>query len=477
MKKNLLSFIAFCIICLCYSQAHKDKYTIVITNANIVDVVNNKIIPHQLIAILGNTIAAVDETIKVNQYKADRYIDVKNHYILPGLWDMHIHFRGGDSLIEANKKLLPLFLAYGVTTVRECGGDITPTVLTWRKQIQRGELVGPKIFTSGPKIDGPKAVWAGSLEVETPSQVSQALDSLQKLNVDFVKVYDSKISREVYLEIITQAHQRGMKITGHMPFTVKLTEGVERGMDGSEHMFNVYKACSSKEDSLTTLIQQREHTDKPISFYAAVPYFYDSYDENKAMELFKYLAQKKFTITPTLYVVQNDIVDLKYHDHSTDSLLSYIDPKIQATYQGRLNSAKKQSDEMNVALKRFMLKTNSMVPQMYAAGVNVLAGSDCGAFNSFMYPGESLHEELKLMVTSGLTPSQALQTAIINGAKFMGVANFYGSIQKGKSSDIVLLNADPLTDIQAIDQIDMVFSNGRLYTKSDLNNLLRSIKH
>ncbi|HEY4936047.1 MAG TPA: amidohydrolase family protein, partial [Puia sp.] len=86
-------------------------------------------------------------------------------------------------------------------------------------------------------------------------------------------------------------------------------------------------------------------------------------------------------------------------------------------------------------------------------------------------------EELKLMVTSGLTPSQALQTAIINGSKFMGVANFYGSIQKGKSSDIVLLNGDPLTDIQAIDQIDMVFSNGRLYTKSDLNNLLRSIKH
>ena len=477
MKRSLLSFIAFCIICVCNSQAQKDKYTIVITNANIVDVVNSKIIPHQLIAILGNTIGAVDETSKVNHYNADRYIDAQNHYILPGLWDMHIHFRGGDSLIEANKKLLPLFLAYGVTTVRECGGDITATVLTWKKQIQKGELVGPKIFTSGPKIDGPKAAWAGSLEVETPSQVSQALDSLQKLHVDFVKVYDSKISRAAYLETITQVHQRGMKITGHMPFTVKLTEGVERGMDGSEHMFNVYKACSSKEDSLTTLIQQREHTDKPISFYAALPYFYDSYDENKAKELFKYLAQKKFTITPTLYVVQNDLVDLKYHDHSTDSLLSYIDPKIQATYELRLNNAKKQSDEMNVALKKFMLKTNSMVPQMYAAGVNILAGSDCGAFNSFMYPGESLHEELKLMVASGLTPSQALQTATINGAKFMGDADLYGSIQKGKSSDMVLLDADPLTDIQAIDQIDMIFSNGKLYTKSDLNNLLGSIKH
>jgi len=476
MKKILLSFV-FYIICVCSSQAQKAKYKIVFTNANIVDVVNNKIIPHQLIAISGDTIAEVDETGNVNQYKADRYVDAKNHYILPGLWDMHIHFRGGDSLAEANKKLLPLFLAYGVTTVRECGGDMTTTVLTWKKQVQQGELVGPNIFTSGPKIDGPGAYWGGSLEVETPEQVSKALDSLQKLNVDFVKVYDSKISREAYLELITQAHKRGMKITGHMPFTVKLTEGVERGMDGSEHMFNVYKACSSKEDSLTDLIQQRQHTDKPIGFYAAVPYFYDSYDENKARELFKYLAQKKFTITPTLWVVQNDLVDLKYQDHSTDSLLSYIDPKIQATYSLRLNSAKKQSDEMNIALKKFMLKTNSMVPQMYAAGVNILAGSDCGAFNSFMYPGESLHEELKLMVTSGLTPAQALQTATVNGAKFMGDAGFYGSIQKGKSADMILLKADPLRDIQAIDRIDMVFSNGRLYTKSDLNNLLQSIRN
>ena len=458
-------------------QAQKEKYTIVIANANIVDVVNNKIIPHQLLAISGNTIAAVDEVGKKNLYKADRYIDAKNHYILPGLWDMHIHFRGGDSLIEANKKFLLLFLVYGVTTVRECGGDITATVLTWKKQIKQGILVGPNIFTSGPKIDGPKAYWSGSLEVETSEQISKALDSLQKLNVDFVKVYDSKISREAYLEIITQAHQRGRKITGHMPLTVKLTEGVERGMDGSEHMFNVYKACSSQEDSLTGLLQRREHAGKPIGFYAALPYFYDSYDDNKAKELFRYLAQKKFTITPTLFVVQTDLVDLKYHNHSNDSLLSYIDPKIQATYQVRLNIAKKQSDEMNEGLKKFAIKTNAMVPQMYAAGVNILAGSDCGAFNSFIYPGESLHEELKLMVASGLTSSQALQTATINGAKFMGDADFYGTIQKGKSSDLISLDSNPLTDIQAIDQIDMVFSNGRLYTKSDLNNLLRSIKH
>src|SRR5580765_2805759 len=133
MKRILLSLIAFCITCVCYSQAQKNKYSIVITNANIVDVTNNKIIPHQLLAISGNTIAAIDNASKVKDYKADQYVNAENKYIIPGLWDMHIHFRGGDSLIEANKKLLPLFLAYGVTTVRECGGDISPSVLTWKK--------------------------------------------------------------------------------------------------------------------------------------------------------------------------------------------------------------------------------------------------------------------------------------------------------------------------------------------------------
>jgi imidazolonepropionase-like amidohydrolase len=190
-----------------------------------------------------------------------------------------------------------------------------------------------------------------------------------------------------------------------------------------------------------------------------------------------YLAQKKFSITPTLYIVQTDLVELKYRDHSTDSLLFYIDPKIQATYQDRLNRAKKQTDEMNEGLKNFMLKSNAMVPELYSAGVNILAGSDCGAFNSFIYPGESLHQELKLMVASGLTPAQALVTATINGAKFMGVASLYGSIQKGKSSDIVVLDANPLADIKAIDQIDMVLSHGKLYSRSDLDKLLNSIKH
>lgn len=474
---KLLSLIAV-LLCIAYitpAQTRDKVYTLLITNANIVDIDNNRIVANHTLAISSDTIQAIGNTRNFSKYKAHRYVNAGGKYIIPGLWDMHVHFRGGDTLIRENKALFPLFLAHGITTVRDCGGDIAPAVIAWRKQLESGLLISPRILTSGPKLDGFKSSWPGSLEVETPDQIAKALDSLQKLKVDFVKIYDSRISREAYLEIIRQAEKRGMKTTGHMPFTVKLTEAVEQGLDASEHLFYVFKACSAKEDSITQLIQTRQQTDKPIGLFTALPLLYDTYDNATAEKLFNQLAQKKVAVIPTLFVSRT-MAELKQMQHSRDSLLAYIDPKIQATYQSRVNSAKRQSDEATQFLKKFDTKSNSMILPMYKAGVQIIAGSDCGAFNSFVYPGSSLHEELKLLVAAGLTPAQALRTATINGAKFMGLDGFYGSIQVGKSADLVILDSNPLTDINAVSRVNAINSKSRFYTKKDLVGLLQTIK-
>jgi imidazolonepropionase-like amidohydrolase len=476
MKRLFLLCLALVILLAGNSQPSAKKFTLVITNLNIVDVITGKVTRNRLLAISGDTIKAVDDTKMVARYKADRYFDGMGKYAMPGLWDMHVHFRGGDSLIGANKALLPLFLANGITTVRECGGDMTPSVMTWRKATESGQLAGPRIFTSGPKLDGPGAVWAGSLPVTTPAEISKALDSLQKIGVDFVKIYDSKISHDAYLEIIRQAKKRGMKVTGHMPFTVELKEAAGLGMDGSEHLYYVFKACSSKEDSITDLIRQQEHTEHPIGLFAALPALYKTYDSVKAKKLFKHLAEKNFTITPTLFITKT-LAEIKETDHSKDSILAYIDPGIQATYQGRVRSARRQSDEGTQFTKKYDALCASLVPQMFAAGVNVVAGSDCGASNSYVYPGTSLHEEIKLLVVSGLTPAEGLRTATVNGAKFLGVGNFYGSLQAGKCSDLILLGGNPLEDINAIDGIGVVVANGKLYTREELKALLAGVKN
>jgi imidazolonepropionase-like amidohydrolase len=475
MKRIILFSFALIIAFSGFAQT-KNKYTLVITNASIVDLANSAIIRNQLIAIEGNTIKAVDNTKMAAKYKADRYIDAHGKYVMPGLWDMHIHLRGGAATIQANKNFLPLFLAYGITTVRECGGDMTPSVMEWKKETAAGTLPGPRIFTSGPKLDGPKPTWAGSIEVETPAQISKALDSLQKIKVDFVKIYESKISRDAYLEAVSQAHARGLKTTGHMPYTVEMKEAVDRGMNGSEHLYYVFKGCSSKEDSITAVIREREHTAHPIGLFGALPGLLATYDEAKAAQFFKYLAQKNFTITPTLFVSKT-LAEIKETDHTKDSLLAYIDPKIQDTYRGRVASAKRASDESTAFTKKYEAKVASMVPQMYDAGINIIAGSDCGASNSYVYPGKSLHEEIKLLFESGLTSTQALTTATINGPKFFGLSKFYGSLQPGKCSDLIILDGDPIKKIDAIDHIITVVANGKVYTKSDLNNLLKSIKH
>ena len=477
MKKLLCFCLTLAILSHGFSQTTASKYTLVITNVNIIDVTTGKVAEHRLLAISGNTIKAVDDTKQASKYKADRYVDGMGKYAMPGLWDMHVHFRGGDSLIGANKNLLPLFLANGITTVRECGGDMTPSVMAWGKQTVQGDLPGPRIFTSGPKLDGgPRPAWAGTLEVETPDQISKALDSLQKLHTDFVKIYDSKISHDAYLEIIRQAKKRGMRVTGHMPFTVELKEAAALGMNGSEHLYYVFKACSAKEDSITDLIRKSEHTARPIGLFGALPALYSTYDSAKALQLFKYLAEKNFSITPTLFISKT-LGGIKETDHSKDSMLSYIDPRIVATYQGRIRGAQRSSDEATQFRKKYDALVTSLVPQLYAAGVNIVAGSDCGASNSYVYPGTSLHEEVKLMVGTGLTPAQALKTATINGPKFFGIEKFYGALTVGKCSDLLLLDGNPLENINAIDQINTVVSNGKLYSKADLNTLLSTVKN
>ena len=450
-------------------------YDVVINHVTIVDVLTGELKPNQVVAIAKGKIVEIQQADK-DSYAAKQYVNGNGRYLIPGLWDMHVHFRGGDTLIAANKKSLTLFLAHGITTVRDAGGDLTPSIYQWRNEMGAGRIAGPNIFTSGPKIDGPQAYWPGSLEVETPAQIRQALDSLQRLKVDYVKIYESKISGEAFLNTIKYAQRRGLKTTGHMPYSVKLSDAVKSGLDATEHLYYVFKACSSKEDSLTALVQASLKTPKPLGLFAMLPAVYDTYSPAAATRIFRLMAQHKTATVPTLHI-QKTLAELQGNDHSQDTLRAYIDPKIQATYARRLASARQQSPTANAFSRKLNTKFMSLIPLMQAEGVSILAGSDSGPFNSFIYPGASLQDELLLLVQSGLTPLQALQTATVNGAKFMGVLNHTGTIAPGKDADLLLLTANPLENIANIKKIDTVVSRGKAYPAPTLANMMRAIKN
>lgn len=444
----------------------KETVAIIIQNGKVIDLETGQIAQKD-IYISNGRIKNLENSDSPLLYKGNKIIDAEGKYILPGFWDNHVHFRGGKDLISNNRNFLKLFIANGITTVRDAGGDLTPSVLQWKKSISEGNLPGPDIYTSGPKIDGPNATWAGSLEVENELDVRKALDSLMALKTDFVKLYDSRISGELYLKTIEEAEKRSLITSGHMPFTVNLDEAIEAGIDAIEHLYYVMKGCSSMEAKVTKQLQ-----DKSIGFWGAMPLLLDSYEEGTAEKIFALLKTKNVYVVPTLHIGKV----LSYLDevnHDEDPHLKYLEEAFIKTYEGRIKGALNAGAERRKERKDLDHFFSKLTNNLNQAGVGILAGSDCGAYNSYVYPGFSLHKELEALVNAGLSPLEALKASAYNGSRFLKKDKDYGSIAIGKISDLVLLAENPLENISNTQKIDFVIKGDAIFNSEKLRVLLK----
>lgn len=464
LMRVLLLLFSYLLITACASDVKESN--IIIKNVSKIDILTGEI-TQQDIFITDGRIAKISNRKETDtNYKAKTIINAKGKFALPGFWDNHVHFRGGDTLIEANKNLLKLFVANGVTTVRDAGGDLTPQVIEWKKAIENEELLGPTIFTSGPKLDGPNATWAGSLVVENESDINKALDLLQRIPTDYVKLYDSSISADAYLKTIAEAEKRGIISSGHMPFTVELNDAIDAGIDGIEHLYYIMKGCSSDEAAITQQLQNKE-----ISFWQAMPALQTSFDDVVAQNVFEKMKEKQVYAIPTLHIGRV-LSYLDENNHSEDEYLKYMGSGIIKTYQGRINRAKKSTPEAIKNRKELDAFFGILAKRMSVAGVSLLAGSDSGAFNSYTYPGISIHKELEAMVAVGISPLQALQNSAYKGASFLKKDTDYGSLIEGNIADIVLLNKNPLEDISQTKNIAYVIKGNQVLNKADLKQLL-----
>lgn len=468
--KNPLNKLQLLIILLLLAACQDKNIQLVdlaILNAHVIDLETGEVSAKNIYLSKGK-IQSVEAAGVESTYKADSLIDATGKYVLPGFWDNHIHLRGGDSLIANNKNFLKLFIANGITTVRDAGGDLTSSVMEWKKQIANEDLVGPTIFTAGPKIDGPNSIWAGSLVVENEADIPVALDSLQALNVDFVKLYDSQFSGELYLKTLQEAEKRGLIVSGHMPFTVTLEETVDAGMDAIEHLYYVMKGSASNEVEVTDKMKNGE-----MGFWEAMPSLINGYTDSTAQNTFQKLKQNDVFVVPTLHV-GNTLSYLDEVNHSNDPYLDYMGKGVIATYQRRIQSAMQSSEEARKNRKALDTFFGQLVKSLDTADVGLLAGSDSGAFNSYVYPGVSLHNELKAMVEAGISPLDALRTSAYNGALFLEKSNDYGTISEGKVSDLVLLDGNPLENISETQNISIVIKGTQVFSKKQLKELLDS---
>jgi len=463
-----MKFLTACLVFIVITvnvNAQIKKIDLIINNVNIVDVVNNKIIPNRYIAIQKNKIIDISNTSLNKSYTSQFTIDATGKYIMPSLWDMHVHF-GGDSLKAENKMLLPLYMAMGIGHVRDCAGDISLDVIEWKNEIANGTLLGPTIFTSGPKLEGINSIWPGDLEISNKTELTTALDSLQKLKVDFIKITDNTLAPDLFLKSIIAARKRGWKVTGHVPATMNVEVFSKNGLSAIEHIGYLQRAASKNEDSITKLRAVNK-----ISGREANELYLNSFDSTVAIAKFKQLAKNGTAVVPTI----NGSYITTYLDktsHTNDDYLRYLGPALKRTYNWRIERASKDNiDAIAFRHKNFEAAAN-LLPLLYKSGVVILAGTDAGFLNSFNYPGLGMHDELAIMVKYGLTPQQALICSIINGPAFFNQSKLYGAVAKQKNADLLILNANPLLDINNTKKIDAVINKGKYLNRKYLDNLL-----
>ncbi|UNK79161.1 amidohydrolase family protein [Sphingopyxis granuli] len=441
---------------------------VVIRHVNLVDVEAAKTQADQAVVLRGADIVAVGADAAIaRDWRAAKVVEGKGLYLIPGLWDMHVHFGGGPELIEENKALLPLYVANGITTIRDCSGDLPDQVLGWRSEIASGSLFGPRLLTSGAKIEGIAPVWKGTIEVGSEADVDAALTRLQQRDkVDFVKITDSTLKPDLFLYALRQAKARGIRTSGHIPMALTTRQAVDAGISSIEHLDYAYHAGARDEAAVAA-----DFAAGRIDRAEASRRLDAAFDPVTAMAAYRHFAEKGVFVTPTLNG-SRILAFLDRDDHSKDEGLAYIGPKLRKTYDWRIERAAKASPEAVATRHAHIDAMARILPMLQQAGVTIIAGTDAGFLNSFNYPAFALHDEIALFVEKGLTPAQALASATRAGPAWFGQLDRYGAIRPGMAADLVLLQRNPLEDIAATKAIDAVVMRGKTYDRAALDAML-----
>ncbi|WP_200975144.1 amidohydrolase family protein [Echinicola sp. 20G] len=404
-----------------------------------------------------------------SQLPVENQIDATGKYIIPGLWDMHVHFEGQE-LIEDNMALFPVFIAYGITTVRDMASDLGEQVLQWREEIEQHKFLAPQIFTAGRKLEGIDSFWKGDLEIANEEELHQMLDKLKAYDVDLVKVTENALSGELFLKSVQEAHNREFLVSSHVPLDLSIEQLAKAGLSSVEHA-SYFLRLGTHENQIAQKVANGSMT------HAEANAFYSThFDQDTAFMNYQKLASLGLAITPTLIGGKQ----LAYYDednHADDEFLNFLTDRFTSNYQWRIDRLKDYTPKQWKERKDRYQLIAQQLPYIQKAGMTILAGSDAAALNTFVYPAFALHQELELFQEAGLRPIEALQAATINGAKFMGKSNTMGSIEIGKQADLVILNSNPLEDISATQNIFGVVNDGLYYDRMSLNTILEKAKN
>lgn len=434
---------------------------LVLQHVTVVDVSSGALHPDRAVVIQGDRIIEVQPSTKARLPKGTHIVDASGKFLIPGLWDMHVHTIFGEWLPKDDKIILPLFVANGVTGVRDMGGDLED-LKVWRAQITAGKLLGPRMVISGPMLDGPVPRFPSSVPVKNAADGKRIVDELQKSGADFIKI-QSLIPRDGYFAAAEEANKLGIHFVGHVPDTVRASEASNAGQRSIEHLTGIFEGCSTVEEQLM------KGPKGPARFV-------ETYSPERAQVLITLFAKNQTWQVPTLLWEHGQWL-IDESDFIRDPLTKYAPTAWkQRTWPMFTKDILRDMDTDPLSVRqRFTQMELEMVNQMHKSGVPFLAGTDTAAGVN-VFPGFSLHQELEYFVKAGFTPLDSLQTATINPARFFGRTIDLGSVERGKLADLVLLDANPLDDIRNTQKIRAVVLAGRYFSREQLDAMLLGVE-
>ena len=456
--------------------------SICIENVNVIHP-ENGLIENQTIIIQGDKIIKVTPSKELLLSAENKIINGTGKYLMPGLWDTHVHFAYMEELAPS---MFDLFLGYGITSVRDTGGKID-FVKMWKNRALANPEDAPRVMIAGPLLDGMPNVYDGSTPQRPPLSVglptvdaaANKVNELDSLGVDLLKAYEM-LTPEQFVVITKMAKEKGLKVTGHVPLSMDVISASNAGLSSMEHMRNLELSCASNADELWQQRIQLLKAEKDsaggvlrskihqLQRESAVKH----YDEEKANEVLAVLAKNQTWQIPTL-ALGTFLTNRHFENQDWQESITFLPEAIEQKWKKGAETIA----EMPIAPFRVQYSdwSMNMVKKIHETKIEIMAGTDCPI--ALLTPGQSLHEELAKLVEAGLTPLEAIKTATINPAKYFNLENELGIVKEGMWADLVLLDANPIENIANTKSINAVVKNGKYFDKNELNTILKRARN
>jgi len=429
--------------------------SVAIVDTTVVDVEGGHDATHRTVLVGDDRITAIVDAKDARIPAGTLLVDGRSRWLIPGLVDMHVHLFNTVSHRAPNDWALPLFVANGVTGVREMSADAASIALLrqWRRETDAGERIAPRVLAAGI-----------AARIEDASDAPRVVAGIIDGGADFMKIF-SEVGVPQWRALVAAAAERGFPLAGHVPAGVTLLDAAAQGQRTAEHLMQAYEACSPIEG---TLLQERtglagaKLVDKRDAQESRT---LDAFDRHTCTRIARRLAASGQWQVPTLALpwaethrASSPQDDPRWHLLRADE---------RARWSRILTDLAAHPDPL--AQRRWEV-SRSIMAAFRRANVPMMAGTD--APMPEVYPGFSLHDELQRFVDTGYTPREALRTATIDPARYLGQDSTSGSIAPSKRADLVLLAADPTRDVRNTRLIDVVIIGGRVLRRAELDVLL-----